>query len=197
MKLILASQSVYRGQLLAKLRLPFIQEPSDLDELVVENEPPEQRALRLSQEKADRVAARFTGQDYLVIGSDQVACVDGVLLHKPGNFENARRQLLLCQGKTVCFYTGCAVVNAETGLAHHCVDKIEVAFRALAESEINRYLELEQPYDCAGSFKVEGLGITLFEAIRCDDPNALVGLPLIGLCRLLRLHGYDPADHAR
>ncbi len=197
MKLILASQSPYRAELLGKLQLAFSQHPSHIDEYCIAGESPKDRALRLSEAKARAVADQLAerpidNEQSLIIGSDQVAALGTTILNKPGGFEQAYQQLAHSQGQIVQFYTGCCVLNAASGASYCSVDEITVKFRTLSEPEITRYLQIEQPYDCAGSFKAEGLGISLFEYIHCDDPNALVGLPLISLCKLLRQHNFDP-----
>ena len=207
MELILASQSIYRAQLLAKLRVNFTQMPSFAEESVLSAESPEERAQRLSKVKAESVVNtllhsndRTEGsknelQQKLVIGSDQVAALGTTLLRKPGSPEVAAKQLAMCSGKTANFYTGCCVINTATSVYFSSLDKVEVTFRNLSNTEITAYLEAEQPYDCAGSFKAEGLGISLFESIQGHDPNALIGLPLISLCRLLRKHNFEPLEH--
>lgn len=191
MQLILASTSIYRGEILSKLQLPFRQLPSHIEELVIAGESPQDRALRLSREKALAVAAQCEAQA-LVIGSDQVAHLNGRLLHKPGNFETAREQLQRVSGQSVSFETGCCVVDSASRRMESRLDTVTVTFRDLAITEIEHYLHLEQPYDCAGSFKAEGLGICLFEKIQSKDPNALIGLGLISLCEILNQFGVNP-----
>ena len=189
MELILASTSPYRRELLKRLQLPFSCEPPDVDETPMLSEPPDALAARLSLAKARAVAEQHPNA--LVIGSDQVASLDGEPLGKPGTVERARTQLLACAGKAVTFYTGLAVVNVERGLALEALVPFEVHFRALDAAAIDGYLAREQPLDCAGSFKVEGLGIALFEKLRGKDHTALEGLPLIQLCALLRQAGVN------
>jgi septum formation protein len=185
--LVLASTSPYRRELLQKLGLPFETAAPGVPEGSRENEPPEALAPRLATEKALAVAQRFSG--HLVIGSDQVAALDGELLGKPLTRENAVRQLRKASGRAVRFYTALCVVDSATGEARTDLDLCTVVFRSLALEQIERYVDRERPLDCAGAFKSEGLGIALFERIEGDDPNALVGLPLIRLIRLLEGFG--------
>ncbi|HET7922241.1 MAG TPA: Maf family nucleotide pyrophosphatase, partial [Gammaproteobacteria bacterium] len=156
-----------------------------LDETRLEGEQPSAMVARLSQAKAARVAARHAGA--LVIGSDQTATLDGETLGKPGNPARAAAQLSACSGREVVFYTGLCLKTPDREFTH--LDETRVVFRHLGRDEIARYLEAEQPYQSAGSFKVEGLGISLFDAIHAEDPTALIGLPLLALCRLLRQAG--------
>lgn len=181
--LILASSSPYRRELLSRLQLKFSCVRPDIDETPHSGETAPQLAERLARQKARTVAANHPGA--LVIGSDQVACLNGKILGKPGNQENARRQLLAASGQEVIFYTGLCLWNVDQGSGESCVETFTVQFRRLSERQIDRYLEREQPFDCAGSFKAEGLGIALFEKLSGDDPNTLVGLPLIQLVHLL------------
>jgi len=187
MDLILASTSAYRRELLKRLQLPFHCEPPQVIETPLPGEPPEALAARLSLAKAQAVADRRPSA--LVIGSDQVASLDGNPLGKPGTKERARTQLLACSGKAVTFYTGLAIVNVERGLVLEALVPFEVHFRILGEAAVEAYLAREQSLDCAGSFKVEGLGIALFEKLRGEDHTALEGLPLIQLCALLQQAG--------
>jgi septum formation protein len=186
-RLVLASSSPYRRSLLARLGLPFEVCSPDINETPLAGEAPWETALRLAQEKARAVADRFG--DALIIGSDQVAVLDDQLLGKPGNFENAKKQLLAASGREVVFHTALALCNARTQRMQARVVPFAVKFRHLTEAQIERYLEREKPYDCAGSAKSEGLGIVLIERFSGDDPNALVGLPLIALTDLLREEG--------
>jgi septum formation protein len=186
-ELILGSTSVYRRELLHRLRTPFRIESPDVDETPADGESPVALAGRLALAKANAVAARFP--DCVVIGSDQVADLDGVPLGKPGNHENAVAQLRRMRGKTVIFQTAVAVVCHQSGFAQQSLAPVKVRFRNLTDSEIESYLLAEQPYDCAGSAKSEGLGIALLEQIDNDDPTALVGLPLIRTCAMLRAAG--------
>lgn len=185
--LVLASTSRYRRELLARLGLPFDVDRPDVDETPLAGESPAATAARLAEAKARVVAARHPGA--WVIGSDQVADLDGLALGKAGGREPALAQLQACSGRRVVFRTAlCLLRHGEP--AHAALDRTEVVFRTLARDEILRYLDAEQPYDCAGSFKCEGLGITLFDAIHSQDPTALVGLPLIALSHALREAGY-------
>ncbi|HSG60544.1 MAG TPA: nucleoside triphosphate pyrophosphatase [Pseudomonadales bacterium] len=191
MTLILASSSPYRQQLLKKLYLSAEIVPPNIDERAYPNEHPEALARRLSKAKATAVAQRVNG---IIIASDQVASVDGHILGKPGNARRAIEQLSLCAGKDVTFFTGLCVYNTRSNHLQVDVVPFSVKFRALTHREIERYVEREQPFDCAGSFKSEGLGICLFESLTGDDPNALIGLPLIRLCAMLRQEGINPLD---
>ena len=185
--LILASTSRYRRELLARLHLPFDVQPPEVDETARIGETPRELAERLALEKAQAVAARFP--EAVVIGSDQVADLDGEALGKPGHHANAVAQLRRMSGRTVVFQTALTVMCQETGFAQHELAPVRVRFRQLHDDEIEAYLRAEQPYDCAGSAKSEGLGIALLDAIDSDDPTALVGLPLIRTCRMLRAAG--------
>lgn len=185
--LILASTSPYRRELLHRLGLPFAFASPQTDESRLPGESPEAMALRLSEAKARAVAG--THPDALIIGSDQVATVHGLIIGKPGSHERAVDQLRVLSGKTVNFYTGLCLYNARTGIVEVCGVPTLVTFRNLADEEIERYLRREPAYDCAGSARSEGLGIALLSRIAGDDPNALVGLPLIALCVLLRRQG--------
>jgi septum formation protein len=185
--LILGSTSVYRRGLLERLRLPFTCERPDVDETPADREAPDALAMRLAQAKAEEVAARMPGA--WVIGSDQVAALDGRPLGKPGGRDAAIAQLMAMSGRSVVFHTALALARSGESTLQ-AQDRTEVVFRTLQADEIARYVDAEQPFDCAGSFKCEGLGIVLFEAIRSDDPTALVGLPLIATARLLRAAGY-------
>ncbi|MEP6970656.1 MAG: Maf family nucleotide pyrophosphatase [Betaproteobacteria bacterium] len=185
--LILASTSRYRRELLERLRLPFDTVAPEVDETPYPGERPQQLACRLAMEKARAVAARFP--QAVVIGSDQVADLAGQALGKPLVHEVAVEQLRRMQGQQVVFQTAVAVVCAGSKFAQMDLAQIRVRFRALADDEIEAYLLAEQPYDCAGSAKSEGLGISLLDAIDNDDPTALIGLPLIRTCRMLRAAG--------
>lgn len=186
MSLVLASTSRYRRELLQRLGLPFDCARPDVDETPLDGEPPLALARRLAAAKAAQVAARYPGA--WVIGSDQVAGVNGQPLGKPGTVEAACAQLAAMSGRTVHFHT--AISLTRDGESFAAIDLTEVRFRALHRDEIDRYVAAEQPLDCAGSFKCEGLGISLFEAIVTRDPTALIGLPLIALCGLLRQAGF-------
>lgn len=185
--IVLGSTSPYRRELLSRLRLPFTVEPPDVDETPLAGEAPEAMARRLAAAKAAAVARKHPAA--VVIGSDQVADLDGEPLGKPGNHANAVAQLRRMSGRTVIFQTALTVMCRETGFAQHDIAPVRVRFRELAEHEIEAYLQAERPYDCAGSARSEGLGIALLEAIDSDDPTALVGLPLIRTCRMLRAAG--------
>jgi len=187
--LILASTSRYRRELLARLRLPFDVQPPEVDETAHIGETPRELAERLALEKAQAVAARFP--EAVVIGSDQVADLAGEALGKPGDHARATAQLRRMRGQTLVFQTAVAVVCQATGFVQRDLAPVRVVFRELSDAAIEHYLQAEQPYDCAGSAKSEGLGIALLSAIDSDDPTALVGLPLIRTCRMLRSAGVD------
>lgn len=185
--LILASTSVYRRQLLERLRLPFSVVASQVDETPLPGETPPDIACRLALAKAQSVAQAHPTA--VVIGSDQVADLDGQALGKPGNHARAITQLQTMRGNTVVFQTAVAVVCLETGFAQTELAQVKVRFRALTDAQIEAYLVAETPYDCAGSAKSEGLGIALLERIDNDDPTALIGLPLIRTCQLIQAAG--------
>jgi len=185
--LILASTSPYRRELLGRLGLPFEVANPQTDESRLLDESPETMALRLSEAKARAVSDIFP--DALIIGSDQVATVDGEIFGKPGTHERAVAQLRALSGKTVNFFTGLSLLNARTGHAETRGVATLVTFRELTDKEIENYLKREPAYNCAGSAKSEGLGIALLSRMQGNDPNALVGLPLIVLCDLLRNQG--------
>jgi septum formation protein len=189
LKLVLASTSVYRRLLLEKLQVPFAVDRPEVDESPLPGEAPADLALRLSRAKAAAVAPRHPGA--LVIGSDQVATFDGRILGKPGNRDNAVRQLRQLSGRTVSFLTGVCVHDAASGRQSARLVPCTVGFRELDEATIEHYLAKEQPYDCAASAKAEALGIALLTRIEGDDPNALIGLPLIAVVDLLAEHGFD------
>lgn len=186
-KLVLASTSPYRRELLGRLGLPFVTASPQTDESQLPGESPTATALRLSEAKARAVAAQHP--DALIIGSDQVAEMDGQVFGKPGTHEKAVAQLRRLSGKTVNFFTGLCLLDARTGAAEVRGVPTLVGFRDLSEDDIANYLRREPAYDCAGSARSEGLGIALLTCIHGDDPNALVGLPLIALCDLLRRRG--------
>lgn len=186
-KLILGSTSPYRRELLARLRIPFDVAAPDVDETPQDSETPKQLACRLAMAKARAVAAQFPSS--VVIGSDQVADLDGQPLGKPGNHARAVAQLQLMRGKTVIFQTAVAVVCQDSQFAQMDLAQVNVKFRSLTDAEIEAYLLAETPYDCAGSAKSEGLGIALLESIDNDDPTALVGLPMIRTCRMIQAAG--------
>lgn len=186
-QLILGSTSRYRQELLGRLGKPFQVSAPDVDETPLPGERPADLAVRLALAKARAVAKRFP--DAVVIGSDQVADLHGTPLGKPGTHERAVAQLQRMRGETVVFQTAVAVVCAATGFEQSDLAAVRVAFRQLGDREIETYLRIEQPYDCAGSAKSEGLGIALLRRIDNDDPTALIGLPLIRTCQLLRAAG--------
>ena len=187
--LILASTSRYRRELLMRLRLPFDVQPPEVDETARSGETPRELAERLALEKAQAVAARFP--EAVVIGSDQVADLAGEALGKPGDHARATAQLRRMRGQTLVFQTAVAVVCQAAGFVQRDLAPVRVVFRELSDAAIEQYLQAEQPYDCAGSAKSEGLGIALLSAIDSDDPTALVGLPLIRTCRMLRSAGIE------
>jgi septum formation protein len=182
--LVLASTSRYRRALLERLGLPFTTAAPNVDESPLPDERPGETALRLSEAKARGVASDFPGA--LVIGSDQVADCDGRPIGKPGNHEAAFAMLVALSGRTVVFHTGLALLDASTGRCATALVDVRSTYRHLNAGEIGAYLARERPYDCAGAVRSEGLGIALFEAIESDDPSALIGLPLIRLCGMLR-----------
>ncbi|MBJ6137518.1 Maf family protein [Marinobacter litoralis] len=189
--ILLASSSPYRKQLLQRLGLPFTCASPDIDESPKPDEPAKTLAIRLATQKAQALAEK--NPDTLIIGSDQVASLpDGSLLNKPGSHEQAVAQLTQSSGQCVQFLTGLAVLDTQTGnMKTHC-EPFTVHFRHLSQDEITAYLLKEQPYDCAGSFKMEGLGIALFSHLEGRDPNSLIGLPLIALTDILRGFGVNP-----
>jgi septum formation protein len=186
--LVLGSSSPYRRELLSRLRLQFTVEIPDVDESQRTGEAPRELALRLALAKAHAVAAKFPCA--IVIGSDQVAELAGEALGKPGSHEKAVAQLRQMRGEPVVFHTAVAIVCTQTGFEQVELAPVKVKFRRLTDAEIEAYLRLEQPYDCAGSARSEGLGVALLDAIESDDPTALVGLPLIRTCRMLRAAGF-------
>jgi len=188
-QIVLASTSVFRRELLARLGLPFVMTNPGVDETALHGETPEATALRLSESKARAVVAQYPGA--LIIGSDQVACLDAQVFGKPDNHENAVKQLQAMRGRRVNFFTGLCLLNAKTGKAHLRGVPTLVTFRNLSDDEIENYLRKEQPYNCAGSAKTEGLGIAVIAKIEGDDPNALIGLPLIALCDLLKKENFS------
>jgi len=188
--LILASTSRYRRELLSRLHLPFEVRSPEVDESALPGETPPALAMRLALAKA-RAVARQHG-DAVVIGSDQVADLQGEALGKPGTHERAVQQLRRMRGQQVLFHTAVAVVRVDIGFEQALLASVKVRFRKLSDDEIEHYLRTEEPYDCAGSAKCETLGIALLSAIESDDPTALIGLPLIRTCELLRQAGIDP-----
>ena len=188
-RVVLASTSRYRRGLLERLGMPFECTDPQVDEAARAAEAPAATAARLAEAKARAAAVRFA--DALVIGSDQVASCDGARLDKPGNHENALRQLALVSGRTAQFDTAVAVLDTQSGALRSRVVPCRVTFRPLSPAQIERYLRIEKPYDCAGSAKAEGLGISLIARIDTEDPTSLIGLPLIALSELLRAAGFD------
>jgi len=189
-RIVLASTSPYRRELLCRLGLPFEVAAPSAKENAREGEAPAAMAARLALAKAHSISA----SDALVIGSDQVPSLQGRVLRKPGTHEAALRQLTACQGKTVTFFTAAVVLDTATHQWQEHVDRTDVVFAQLTPDALERYLRIEQPYDCAGSFKAEGLGVTLFERIDSHDPTALIGLPLIFVAAALKAAGADPLD---
>ena len=189
-RLVLASTSRYRRELLSRLRLPFDVDAPAVDERPLAGEAPAATASRLALAKASAVAERHA--DAIVIGSDQVADLDGQGVGKPGDHERATAQLRAMRGRIVVFQTAVAIVCAATRFAESALVPVTVRMRELSDAEIERYLRAEAPYDCAGSAKIETLGIALVESVGSDDPTALIGLPLIRTCELLRRAGIDP-----
>jgi MAF protein len=189
-QLLLASTSVYRKALLEKTGLTFTCASPNIDETPASGESPTELVKRLAKSKASALATAHP--HHLIIGSDQVCVIDGKITGKPHTFDNAFRQLQAASGKTVTFYTGLSLYNSETSQAQTICETFDVTFRPLTAEEISGYLHREEPYDCAGSFKCEGLGITLFDSLTGRDPNTLIGLPLIALLALLREHDINP-----
>lgn len=189
MDVILASTSPYRRRLLERLHLSFRCIPPEIEEISVSGETPAAMAERLARLKAQSVAVRHPGA--IVIGSDQVAFIEGSILGKPGSFDRAKAQLRSSSGRTVQFYTAVAMVCLDRGLERLHVEPFTVRMRILSDIQITNYLHRERPYDCAGSFKIEGLGIALFEGLTGNDPTSLEGLPLIKLTELLNEMGLD------
>ncbi|MGQ0429057.1 MAG: Maf family protein [Gammaproteobacteria bacterium] len=195
MSLLLASTSPYRRRLLERLGLPFAVEPSQADETLLAGETPGVRALRLARAKAAAVSARHPGA--LVIGSDQVAACAGAVLDKPRDAARSRAQLNACSGHAVAFHTAAVLMRGDPACAREHVDLTTVRFRSLNDQEIAQYVLRDAPYDCAGSFRAEGLGIALFESVETRDPTALVGLPLIWVAAALAACGLDPLSGER
>jgi len=190
MQLVLASSSPYRRALLGRLNLPFAASSPEVDETALPEEDASTLVLRLALAKARALAPRFP--DALIIGSDQACQLDDRIVGKPHTFERAREQLLACSGRGVDFHTGLVLFDTRSGQWQQAVERYTVTFRELTLPEIEYYLRTEQPYDCAGSFKVEGLGITLFSALEGRDYHSLIGLPLLQLCAMLRQTGFNP-----
>ncbi|MCK5336144.1 MAG: septum formation inhibitor Maf [Gammaproteobacteria bacterium] len=189
MQLILGSSSPFRKQLLQQLQLEFEIDSPDIDETPLDNETVEEMVLRLSIEKAAEIAKRHTNS--LIIGSDQSALLNGNILHKPGNHETAVKQLQQASGQEVVFQTGLCLFNTDTGKYQSKLVPYTVTFRTLTDEMIENYLLKEMPYQCAGSFKSEGLGVALFQSMQGTDPSALIGLPLIELTNMLTKEGFS------
>ncbi len=189
-ELILASSSRYRRELLDRLGLTYQCQSPDIDERPHEGESPHDLVTRLAREKA--IAGAIGRENALIIGSDQLAVCGDEILGKAGSFSNAQRQLQKMSGRRVLFLTSLCLLDSRSQEASEELDITTVTMRELGQSEIQAYLHAEQPYDCAGSFKAEGLGIALFDRIESDDPTGLIGLSLVRLCRLLRKMGYNP-----
>lgn len=187
--LILASSSIYRRELLQRLQIPFNTVSPHVDETILDGEKPQDTALRLSQEKARKIGSEYPHA--LIIGCDQVATLNGEQLGKPLNHKNATKQLRAMRGKEVVFHSALCLLNAETGNMQAEVVPYLVKFRKLTDDQIENYLTKEQPYHCAGSAKSEGLGVALIERMTGDDPNALIGLPLIRLITMLQSEGVN------
>jgi len=188
-KLVLASTSRYRRELLSRLNIPFEVTDPAVDEAPLAGEASQALALRLACLKAQSV--RHAWPDALIVGSDQVAVVNETILGKPGNFDRAAAQLKLMRGKPVHFHTALCVLNARTSREQTALVPVTVHMRDYTDAQIERYLRAEEPYDCAGSARIEGLGIALVARLEGDDPNALIGLPLIALCNMLRNEGWE------
>ena len=189
MKLVLASTSPFRKTILEKLGTQFDTASPETDETALNNETPQELVERLSIAKAKAVADKIS--DSLVIGSDQVSVINGEIIGKPHNHENAVKQLQNASGKTVTFYTGLCLYNSETQQYQSDVVPFDVVFRTLSKQQIENYLRKEEPYNCAGSFKSEALGIVLFEKLQGEDPNTLMGLPLIRLVKMLEQENFS------
>lgn len=192
---ILASSSRYRREVLEKLHLPFECVSPNIDETPLADESPEQTSLRLAESKARKVAEAYP--EALIIGCDQVATVDGLQIGKPGNHDNAVKQLTMLSGREVIFHSAICLYNSTNMHMQSTIAPYYVKFKPLTPVQIETYLRLEQPYDCAGSAKSEGMGIALLEYMRGDDPNALIGLPVIALVNMLQQAGVDVLSASR
>ncbi|MFT2090908.1 Maf family protein [Paraglaciecola sp. 2405UD69-4] len=195
MKFVLASSSTYRQSILKKLSIPFTAMAPDIDESLYEGETIETQVKRLAQQKACAIANKIKEPNTYIIGSDQLASINGTILGKPGDFHHAKQQLLKASGQTVQFYTGLCLVCPSKNQLETLVDVYQVSFRKLSEHQIDTYLNIEKPFDCAGSFKSEGLGIALFSSLEGTDPNSLIGLPLIRLIELFEKMSIDIFDY--
>ena len=192
MKLVLGSTSAFRKTLLERLHIDFVCDAPDIDETPLKNEPVEEMVIRLAIAKTQAISARHP--DSLIIGSDQSAVLNGEKLSKPGNFENAVKQLTRASGQKITFQTGLCLLNSATGNIQSACVPYTVVFKTLTPTMIENYLHKEEPYNCAGSFKSEGLGIALFERFEGSDPNSLIGLPLIELVNFLENEGFSILD---
>ncbi len=192
MKIVLGSTSPFRKALLERLRIDFVCDSPNIDETPLDNEPVEEMVVRLAIAKARAIAGNHPNS--LIIGSDQSAVLDGEKLSKPGNFENAFQQLSRASGQKITFQTGLCLLNTETGNIQSACIPYTVVFKNLTPTMIENYLRKEEPYNCAGSFKSEALGIALFERFEGSDPNALIGLPLIELVNFLNNEGFSILD---
>jgi septum formation protein len=195
MNIILASSSSYRQSILKKLHIPFSCVAPKVDESSVPAESISNQVERLAKSKALTIATQKAHINSYVIGSDQLASFNGQVLGKPGDYATAKQQLLMFSGQTVKFYNGLCLVHSAKNQLSHIVETFEVSFKTLTESQISTYLKIEQPYDCAGSFKCEGLGIALFESLSGRDPNTLICLPLIALMDLFKQMSVDLFDY--
>lgn len=195
MKIILASSSSYRQSILKKLHISFTCVAPNIDESPVLNETISEQVARLAKYKALAIATQESHINSYVIGSDQLASFNGKILGKPGNFDNAKQQLSLFSGQTVRFHTGLCLVHSVSDQLIQVVETFDVTFKVLTVKQISTYLQIEKPYDCAGSFKCEGLGIALFESLNGRDPNTLIGLPLIALIDLFNNMSVDLFEH--
>lgn len=187
--LVLASSSPYRREVLSRLGVEFSTVSPEIDESSLDGETPQALVCRLAESKTKAVAASHAHA--LIIGSDQVATLDNQVLGKPGNHQRAVEQLTMASGRRVTFFTGLCLFNSDTGTHQVCCEPFHVEFRELSAGEIESYLQKEQPYNCAGAFKSEGLGVCLFKRMQGDDPTSLIGLPLIQLVNMLRKEGLD------
>lgn len=192
MRIVLGSTSPFRKTLLERLQIDFICDSPNIDETPLINEPIEEMVIRLAISKAQAIANKHVNA--LIIGSDQSAILNGRILNKPGNFDNAYKQLTNASGQSITFLTGLCLLNTETGNIQSACIPYTVVFKTLTSTMIENYLHKEEPYNCAGSFKSEGLGIALFERFAGEDPNALIGLPLIKLVDFLANEGFSILD---
>ncbi|MEP0354908.1 Maf family protein [Paraglaciecola sp.] len=191
MKLVLASSSQYRQSILKKLNITFSALTPDIDESAIMGESIEEQVIRLATQKAASVADKLNDKETFIIGSDQLASLNGKILGKPGDYNQAKQQLSMASGQTVKFYTGLCLLKSATNQIENLVDVFSVTFKKLSEKQIDTYLKIEEPFDCAGSFKSEGLGIVLFQSLNGTDPNSLIGLPLIKLIELFEKMDVD------